>query len=226
MTGGDGVDRAWGGEGDDVIDGGAGNDAWLDGEGGNDTIQGGAGSDVISGGAGRDLLIGDEEGVSTTTARAGTTGTLTSANFCDFWGGVNVTARNITSTGALTSASSANVGIHADGIGASGNQASSPSIKQETGWSPTQNVSEQLIVDFGRDVTSAQASVSWFFASERGAMEQGRWTVLDNCNVVGTGLFTNTIGGSNYVVQINPGVAFDTIVFEATTYVNGAGQNA
>ncbi|MGE0093268.1 MAG: Ig-like domain-containing protein [Alphaproteobacteria bacterium] len=226
IAGGSGGDTVWGGNGNDVVSGGQDNDSvygeagddTLNGDQGNDLLLGGDGRDVISGGIDNDVIYGDDPAApASQTARAGTAGTLTSQNFASLWGGIDVTARNVNSNGTLTAASLSNVGIHADGIGASGTYANAPWLTAETGYDPVHHASEQLIVSFDHDVTETSVALSWFFASEG---EQGRWTILDDGVVVGSSLFSNTTGGSDFLLSIDIGASFDTIVFEALPYAN------
>ncbi|MHB1219760.1 MAG: beta strand repeat-containing protein, partial [Alphaproteobacteria bacterium] len=226
INGDSGGDTVWGGAGNDVVAGGqdndtvygeAGNDA-LSGDQGNDKLYGGDGRDVITGGIDNDVIYGDDlNAPAAQSARAGTAGVLTAQNFAAMWSGVDVTARNVNANGSLTSASASNVGIHADGIGASGTYANAPWLTAETGYNPVAGASEQLIVSFNQDVNEASVALSWFFASEG---ESGRWTVLDDGVVGGGSSFSNTAGGSDFLLAINPGSAFDTIVFEAMPYAN------
>jgi len=234
LLGGDGNDELDGGSGNDTLDGGAGNDR-LDGESGNDTLDGGAGSDTLWGGEGNDTLLGGDSGGAITishSARAGTTGKLTGGNYCDYWGDVAVTAQNIVGSG-LSASLAGNVGINADGIGASGSQASRPSIKAETGWSPTKNMSETVTVDFGRDVNDVSVGLSLFYGPQSSAdfnkAERAVWEAYDDGVLVGSGVEIANNSGGDYVfsITLNPGyTAFDTVVFSALPYSTSSGANA
>lgn len=211
----------------DYLDGGTGNDL-IFGEQGEDILIGGADDDTLFGGTGNDVLFGDfgPAGAPDVIAQGqlGTTGTLDAGNFAAFWGAVAISAINVNPNGSLTAASAGNVGIHADGIGASSAQASGPAIAAETGYDPVHKVSEQLIVDFGRDVSDVEVGLTWFFADENGYDEGGKWFAYDNGQEVASGRFVADSSSGDYSLGIVSADAFDTLILIATPYVKDNGK--
>jgi large repetitive protein len=216
-----------GGTFNDYLDGGTGNDL-IFGEQGDDILVGGADDDTLYGGTGNDVLFGDfgpggAPGV-IAQGQLGTAGTLDAGNYAAFWGAVAISAVNVDANGSQTAASAANVGIHADGIGASSDQASGPSIKAETGYDPVHKVSEELIVDFGRDVSNVEVGLTWFFADENGYDEGGEWFAYDDGDEVASGRFVADSTTGDYALSILSSDAFDTLVLTATPYIKSNGK--
>jgi VCBS repeat-containing protein len=236
IDGGAGNDVLWGNAGNDSILGGTGNDNLFGGSGrdtlsggdGNDTIDGGRGDDLLIGGAGDDVIFGgagNEGATITVTNTYGGGGQST-------WGGVNVTAQNIGANGQLGAASAGNVGYTNDGLGASGNQASRPSVKAETGYDPVSRVSETVSVALPGDVASANVSLAWFYSAQTstdyGKSEQAFWRILNDGNVVAEGrvIATGTSGDFSFTIDPPGDAVFDTLVMWAGPYVTASGATA
>ncbi|MBN9497444.1 MAG: tandem-95 repeat protein [Alphaproteobacteria bacterium] len=236
IDGGAGDDVLWGNAGNDSILGGTGNDNLFGGSGrdtlsggdGNDTIDGGRGNDLLIGGAGDDLIFGgagNEGATITVTNSYGGGGQST-------WAGVNVTAQNIGANGQLGAGSASNVGFTNDGMGASGNQASRPSIKAETGYDPVSRVSETVSVALPGDVASANVSLAWFYSAQTSTdynkSEQAFWRILNDGNVVAEGrvIATGTSGDFSFTIDPPGNAVFDTLVMWAGPYVTASGATA
>jgi VCBS repeat-containing protein len=236
IDGGSGNDVLWGSAGNDSILGGTGNDNLFGGSGrdtlsggdGNDTIDGGRGDDLLIGGAGDDLIFGgagNEGATITVTNSFGGGGQST-------WAGVNVTAQNIGANGQLGSGSASNVGYTNDGMGASGNQASRPSVKAETGYDPVSRVSETVSVALPGDVASANVSLAWFYSAQTSTdynkSEQAFWRILNDGNVVAEGrvIATGTSGDFSFTIDPPGNAVFDTLVMWAGPYVTASGATA
>jgi large repetitive protein len=236
IDGGAGNDVLWGNAGNDSILGGTGNDNLFGGSGrdtlsggdGNDTIDGGRGNDLLIGGAGDDLIFGG-------TGNEGATITVTNSyggGGQSTWAGVNVTAQNVGANGQLGAGSASNVGYTNDGMGASGNQASRPSVKAETGYDPVSRVSETVSVALPGDVATASVSLAWFYSAQTSTdynkSEQAFWRILNDGNVVAEGrvIATGTSGDFSFTID-PPGTAvFDTLVMWAGPYVTASGATA
>jgi len=227
IDGTSGDDPLTGTAGGDQISGGAGNDT-ISGLAGNDVLLGGANNDTIFGGDGDDVIEGDggASGARTVRATAGTTGTLTTANYAQYWGAIDITAQNIVN-GTLTDSLAANVGINAGGIGASTQQSTNPSIAAETGYDPLSNLSETLTLDFGRDVFDVELGMTYFYGAEagqNGVYETGIWTAYDDGVLVASGSFTATSTSGNFSLAIATAQEFDTLVLAAGPYVDAWGN--
>ncbi|MFM7345921.1 MAG: tandem-95 repeat protein [Tagaea sp.] len=236
IDGGAGNDTLWSSAGNDSLAGGTGNDS-LFGGAGNDTLAGGDGNDMLDGGRGNDLLLGgagddvirggsgNESATITVSAAYGGGGQST-------WNGLNLSAQNIGAGGVLTSSSSANVGFTNDGFGASGNQASRPSVKAETGYDPIARVSETVSVGFASDVSTATVGLAWFYGPQTSVdynkAEQAFWRILNDGAVVAQGTVTanGTSGNQSFTIDPPGDAMFDTIVMWAGPYVDAAGANA
>ncbi len=236
IDGGAGNDVLWGNAGNDSILGGTGNDNLFGGSGrdtlsggdGNDTIDGGRGDDLLIGGAGDDVIFGgagNDSATITVTNSYGGGGQST-------WAGVNVTAQNIGANGQLGASTAGNVGYTNDGLGASGNQASRPSVKAETGYDPVSRVSETVSVALPGDVASANVSLAWFYSAQTGTdynkSEQAFWRILNDGNVVAEGrvIATGTSGDFSFTIDPPGNAVFDTLVMWAGPYVTASGATA
>jgi len=236
IDGGAGNDVLWGNAGNDSILGGTGNDNLFGGSGrdtlsggdGNDTIDGGRGDDLLIGGAGDDVIFGgagNEGATITVTNSYGGGGQST-------WAGVNVTAQNIGANGQLGASTAGNVGYTNDGLGASGNQASRPSVKAETGYDPVSRVSETVSVALPGDVASANVSLAWFYSAQTSTdynkSEQAFWRILNDGNVVAEGrvIATGTSGDFSFTIDPPGDAVFDTLVMWAGPYVTASGATA
>ncbi len=236
IDGGAGDDVLWGNAGNDSILGGTGNDNLFGGSGrdtlvggdGNDTIDGGRGDDLLIGGAGDDIIFGgagNENATITVTNTYGGGGQST-------WAGVNVTAQNIGANGQLSASTVGNVGYTNDGMGASGNQASRPSVKAETGYDPVSRVSETVSIALPGDVASANVSLAWFYSAQTSTdynkSEQAFWRILNDGNVVAEGrvIATGTSGDFSFTIDPPGDAVFDTLVMWAGPYVTASGATA
>jgi Ca2+-binding RTX toxin-like protein len=211
--------------GDDTILGTAANDG-LYGQDGNDMLVGNAGADYISGGAGNDVLYGDSVITSPTLIKAsvGTLETFDADEFQSLWGDVLLTGATTTTDG-LGPFQQSNVDFTDSGIGVFGveHQDADP---EEIAYDATNEVSEVLRVDFGREVFDVLVRVDFLFGSEtvkgRTFTEQGEWVALKNGVEIGTGLFSGA-DGNEFNVIIDAGQSFDTLLFSATAYVKADG---
>ncbi len=184
---------------------------------GNDTIAGGEGDDTILGNGGDDILYGGtgEEVVESFS------GQIDHTNFADTGSGFTVTARQIDADGNLTAASVDNVstGNSRGGraIGVKGSPESG--IAGQLGYDPTEDMSEELIVDFDNPVSSISFDVSNLYRSEGQGGEQGTYTIYSNGEVIGQADFQAASGNQTSVtVEIPEGQTVDQIVFSATPY--------
>lgn len=189
----------------------------------DDLIFGNDGNDIIFGNAGDDTIYGDDDdpGEAPPTVE---TGTITAANVRDSESGFTVTARQIDSDGNLTEADANNLAISGNGIGVAGSPESG--VASQLGYDPTEGVSEQMVVSFDSPVTSADFSFRNLYAGEgdrRGGEgdEQGQWQVFNDGELVAEGLFTADGGHSGHVDIATDGIAFNEIVFSATTFSGG-----
>ena len=236
IDGGAGDDVLWGNAGNDSILGGTGNDNLFGGSGrdtlvggdGNDTIDGGRGDDLLIGGAGDDVIFGGAGNDSATITVTNTYG----GGGQSTWAGVNVTAQNIGANGQLSASTAGNVGYTNDGMGASGNQASRPSVKAETGYDPVSRVSETVSIALPGDVASANVSLAWFYSAQTSTdynkSEQAFWRILNDGNVVAEGrvIATGTSGDFSFTIDPPGDAVFDTLVMWAGPYVTASGAAA
>jgi VCBS repeat-containing protein len=127
--------------------------------------------------------------------------------------GFTVTARSIDDQGQLTDASADNISFHntsPQGFGVSGNASGANS---ELGYDSDAGISEQLIVSFDSDVSSADVSFAWKHSGEDATFEFYKDGVK-----VGEGTIIGGSDGIDPAVTISPddGSSFDQIVFMAS----------
>lgn len=123
----------------------------------------------------------------------------------------------------------ASVGRRADGIGASGRQASAPTIQIETGFDPVAGRSERLLFAFATPVSRAELQLGYFYAAEAeidGAAwhERGQWRAYAGEQQIDQGQFTATAADGAYHLTIAPHSPFERLEILATPYVNDAGE--
>ncbi|MEQ8622421.1 MAG: hypothetical protein RIB88_17120, partial [Thalassobaculaceae bacterium] len=206
-------------EGDDTLIGTEEADN-LFGRGGDDVISGGGGGDTLSGGEGDDTLVGDGE-----TSPAAFE--IDAGNYTDTGSGFAVTGRKIVD-GALTDASVDNVSTSGGSLGVQGGTGSGPAV--QLGYDPATGISEELIVELDRPATTATVEVDRLFPNEgRGddgnGGEVGHWAAYRDGVLVGEGdIDTTAATGIATTVEIDPGTAFDTLVFTALPY-GGSSQS-
>lgn len=138
--------------------------------------------------------------------------TIDISNVTDSGNGFSVAGRSINSNGELTEASADNISFHngyPQGFGVSG-AASGDST--EIGYDNANGISEQLVVSFDTDVTSADVSFAWQHAGEDAVFEFYKDGVK-----VGEGMIQGGSDGIDPAITLAPenGSAFDQIVFAA-----------
>ena len=148
------------------------------------------------------------------------TTTITTDNVLD-GAGFEVTGRSIGSDGSLNDASADSISVTSDGFGVSGD-ASGPSSQLGHNWNT--DVSEQMIVSFDEDMTSATVSVDRLYDGEGGSAEVGKWTAYLDGVEVGSDTFTSPDGAiaTTFTIDLEGDATFDSIVFEAMHYEGGA----
>ena len=138
--------------------------------------------------------------------------TIDSSNVLSGDGGFTVAARTVNSDGTLSDASSGNIGFNSypQGFGVAGGNASGDS--DELGFNSSHGVSEELIVAFDDDVSSAEVAFSWMNSGEHAKYELYKDGVK-----VGEGVVTGVTDGVDAPVSIATadGGTFDAIVFTA-----------
>lgn len=139
---------------------------------------------------------------------------------------ITIAAQNISDNAP----SAAMVGRHEDGIGASGRQASAPSIKFETGFDPLTNRSELLLFGFRGPVARAELLLTYFYAGEvtvngTAFNERGLWRAYAGGQLVGHGQFISNTPDGAYHLTIATAIPFDSLEILATPYVNDAGAD-
>jgi len=243
VIGGAGDDSLNGGNGADTLEGGEGADTIIAGNG-DDIVFGAAGDVLLDGGGGTDILFlapgtdanaidirNFEEirfldsGITVGGDSGPFCGTITADNVASTDAGFRVTARTITPEG-LTEASVDNVATDRGGFGAGGD-ATVNEPNAQTGRNPTLELSEQLIVDFDEPVVEAEVEIFRLFRNEGNGGERGQWTAYSNGQQVASGSFIAPAGGNEVTVdiQMDGGVSFDQLVFEALEYTDGPLSN-
>jgi Ca2+-binding RTX toxin-like protein len=138
--------------------------------------------------------------------------TIDMDNVTEAGNGFSVSARSITDQGELSDASADNISIQSSnppGFGVSG---SASGASSELGFDNESGLSEQMIVDFDNDVSSADVAFAWKHAGEDAVYELYKDGVK-----VGEG---TVVGGSDGVdpavtLSAESGSTFDQIVFTA-----------
>ncbi|PSK81381.1 hemolysin type calcium-binding protein [Limimaricola soesokkakensis] len=144
-------------------------------------------------------------------------GRIDSSNFAASGAGYTVTARQITDSGDLSAPSTALVTHSSHGLGVVGSTGSGAPANQ-LGYDAGRLLSEEMIVSFDAAVASAEVSIAALWSSENGTYEVGRYVLYMNGAQVGDSDFASPTHHQGTVLQIDPGVAFDQIVFSATPY--------
>ena len=148
------------------------------------------------------------------------TGTIDASNVTQTGNGYTVTARNIDDDGNLTSASANNISNIGSGFGADGEVDDSVSgLDERLSYDADSGLSEQVIIDFDNDVSSADVSFTHLYTNSAG--EEGHWEAYHEGQLVAQGDFTETSGSSG-TININPGEAFDQIVMSANQQIGGS----
>lgn len=212
-TDGDQIDN--GGPTSDTVDAGGGNDTVSAG-GGADKVIGGEGDDSLMGGSGGDTLIGDAD----PSAPAPDPVTIDITNYADTGSGFTVTAQNVVG-GALTSASSANIGTYSGGFGASGTISDSDSaVSAQIGYDKASGLSENVTITF--DNGASEASFDFAHLYTAGYAEVGHWAVYNDGTLVAEGDFTEQGSGSGSgTISISGVGSFDTLVLTAKPQTDG-----
>ncbi|MCK5747923.1 MAG: cadherin-like domain-containing protein [Oricola sp.] len=171
-------------------------------------------------------LVGGEQVTETVSGE----GSIDASNFNQPGHGFTVSARTLNADGSLSDASSDNVTSQSGGLGVKGN-ASAGEPDAQLGFNPETETSEQLVIDFDHDVTELSFTVSRLFANEGDGVgdasgnEQGRWQVFDDGELVAEGTFDNDSGNEGtFSIDLPDGVSFNQIVFSATEYSGGDGD--
>ncbi|MGR3632170.1 MAG: cadherin repeat domain-containing protein, partial [Limimaricola soesokkakensis] len=144
-------------------------------------------------------------------------GRIDSSNFAASGAGYTVTARQITDSGDLSAPSTALVTHSNHGLGVVGSTGSGAPANQ-LGYDAGRLLSEEMIVTFDAAVASAEVDIAALWSSENGTYEVGRYVLYMNGAQVGDSDFASPTHHQGTVLQIDPGVAFDQIVFSATPY--------
>ncbi|NVK20871.1 MAG: cadherin-like domain-containing protein, partial [Methylocystaceae bacterium] len=154
----------------------------------------------------------------------GESGEITQDNFTSTDNGFSVTGRIVDGEGNLSEASTDNVDAHRDGFGVNGtNTGPNEHIGDQDG------VSEELIVNFDEDVSSASIEISRLYPNEggEGANEQGHYEIYRDGVKVGEGDFTaeNSNGMLDLNIQAGDGGGFDQIVFTSPGVLSDGNSN-
>ena len=171
-------------------------------------------------------LVGGEQVTETVSGE----GSIDASNFNQPGQGFTVSARTLNADGSLSDASADNVTSQSGGLGVRGS-ASDGEPDAQLGFNPETETSEQLVIDFDHDVTELSFTVSRLFANEgdgkgdAAGNEQGRWQVYDDGELVAEGTFDNDSGNEGtFSIDLPDGVSFNQIVFSATEYSGGDGE--
>ncbi len=171
-------------------------------------------------------LVGGEPVTETVSGE----GSIDASNFNQPGQGFTVSARTLNADGSLSDASADNVTSQSGGLGVKGS-ASDGEPDAQLGFNPETETSEQLVIDFDHDVTELSFTVSRLFADEgdgkgdAAGNEQGRWQVFDDGELVAEGTFDNESGNEGtFSIDLPDGVSFNQIVFSATEYSGGDGD--
>jgi len=173
------------------------------------------------------LSLGDPETV-LVEGQAGFNGTITDANYTDTSSGFEITGRVVDSEGTLSDASSDHVSRAYNGIGVNG---TSDGPNSQLG--NRAGTSEEMIVTFDEDITTATVTVGRLFANEEGrdAHEAGHYDLYRDGVKVGEADFSGSGTGNQdqwvLDIQLEDGGSFDQIVFTAPeTMADGSGANS
>ncbi|WNJ98798.1 cadherin-like domain-containing protein [Thalassospiraceae bacterium LMO-JJ14] len=137
--------------------------------------------------------------------------TIDSSNYNSTDAGFNIGGRTINPDGTLSDASTENLSYNQSpgGFGVSGNASGASS---ELGYNAGDDVSEEIVVSFDDDVSSADVSFAWMSSSEHATYEVYRDGVK-----VGEGEVTGVTDNVDSAVTLtaDDGGSFDQIVFSA-----------
>ncbi|MCF3629449.1 FecR domain-containing protein [Thalassospiraceae bacterium LMO-SO8] len=135
--------------------------------------------------------------------------TISTANFGENDAGFSIAGRTINSNGTLSEASTDNVSTNGSplGFGVAGNASGD---SNEIGYSNYHDVSEELIVTFDDDVSSADVSFAWLASSE-----QASYKLFRDGVEVGSGTVNGVTDGIDDPVTLSADGGFDQIVFSA-----------
>ncbi len=145
------------------------------------------------------------------------TGRIDRTNYSVTTDGYTVTARKIDGSGDLTAPSVGNMTASNSGLGVAGSTGAGAPVSQ-LGYDAGRLVSEEILIDFDAAVASATVDIEALWSNENGTYEVGQYTLFRNGAQIGTGTFASPSGHTGMVLELDPGVAFDQIVFSATPY--------
>lgn len=241
-----GNDTIYGGKGDDTIRGGKGDDKIfgqdgkdiLEGNEGKDTIYGGGNKDTIFGGDGNDVIYGDygnkgPKNPGPTTETHKVTQKITGGE--SDWSSKGVTLKAYNADG---SAGEVTYGNNTEGVwlGVKGETTPGPLYDDEIGYDPLKGKSEKLVMEFGKDVSSAKVDLTYFYGVKSGAdgnividnhkvNEVLHWDAFDNGNKVGSGDVINnktTSSDFSFDIKLSGNKVFDKVEFTAKPYDNAS----
>lgn len=253
VRGGEGNDKIWGGSGDDLLEGNEGNDVIHGDNGaresshdndnnnkcdgndhsdrddgndkgpdGNDVIYGGDGADKLYGDGGNDTIYGDDfdhiKDVFTKLTIGSHSDDLTSSNFASKW-----EASGVKLTALKPDGSVGTIGVDSTGIGVAGATNPTASITAETGYDPSSEKTEKLVIDFGTLVTQAKLGLSYFFGGPSGSgadfnkNEVIHYELYNDCRFVCSGEIASNALDGKFSFEIL-GQEFDKIILSATPY--------
>ena len=137
--------------------------------------------------------------------------TISSANFGESDAGFSIAARTINSNGTLSEASADNVSTNGSPLGF-GVAGSASGADSELGYDNQHGVSEELIVTFDDDVSSADVAFAWMHSGE-----QAGYKLFRDGVEVGSGTVNGVTDNIDDPVTLSTtdGGTFDQIVFTA-----------
>ncbi|CAA7619551.1 hypothetical protein MTBUT4_310002 [Magnetospirillum sp. UT-4] len=111
------------------------------------------------------------------------------------------------------------------GFGVDGNKGGVKiGVDEETGYVPAYGKSEQLIIDFDKDVSTAKVTLDTFFDTSVDArVEVGKITALKDGQEVGSMTFSGKDASGDLVVSVDFDKNFDQLVLEGSPYKGGQG---
>jgi|GEM_PF-467141 len=143
--------------------------------------------------------------------------TIDSTSFANTDSGFTVTARNLQSDGTLSDPSTDNISLNGNpvGFGVAGNASGANS---ELGFSNGAGISEEIIVSFDTEVSSADVAFAWM-----NSREEGTFTLYSDGVKVGEGTVTGVTDRIDEAITMTAedGLSFDQIIFSAP----GAGDD-
>jgi hypothetical protein len=137
--------------------------------------------------------------------------TIDDDNYMQTNNGYTVTGRSL-SGGALTVESVGAVSDTGYAIGVAGSVNGTMSgMPDQIGYDSTYGISEQLIINFDDDQSNVSIDFTTLWSSHG---EVGHWAAYNDGSLVNQGDFSGTADGTG-TVQIDPGSAFDEVIFTA-----------